>query len=152
MTTEYIFDEVNDWAPSEARLIVAEQSHPLATPSLWIGTTSDGPGPILIGTSNPDINSLFKFTCLIGSTNINNELPNEIICGTLIHSPTTLDDQDSSFDQVKFSSFYVGPKSDSCPLIMWPHGGPHAVTLKDFKNDLGPQSFTSMMADHYYKI
>ena len=28
---------------SEAGVIVAEQSHPLATPSLWIGT-SDGPG------------------------------------------------------------------------------------------------------------
>ena len=59
-----------------------------------------------------------------------------MICETLIHNPTTLDDQDDSFDQVKFSSFYVGPKSDSCPLILWPHGGPHAVTLKDFKNDL----------------
>ena len=26
-------------------------------------------------------------------------------------------------------------KSKSCPLIMWPHGGPHSVTLKDFKNE-----------------
>ena len=47
----------------------------------------------------------------------------------------SLDENDPEFKDVKFSSYYIGPKSKSCPLIMWPHGGPHSVTLKDFKNE-----------------
>ena len=39
---------------------------------------------------------------------------------------------------LKFSSIYVGPWNKSlstCPLIVWPHGGPHSVIPMSFSND-----------------
>lgn len=52
-----------------------------------------------------------------------------------------------AFKSVKFNSIYTGPAPDiadgSVPLIVWPHGGPHALTPNtfyrevDFFNQLG---------------
>ncbi len=46
---------------------------------------------------------------------------------------------DPSFEDVKFSSVYIGPEvgeSGSVPLIVWPHGGPHSVFLTSHDRDV----------------
>ena len=64
-----------------------------------------------------------------------------------INSPISIDlDQDITFQKLihdpkdgsglKFSSIFVGPKTSTCPLIVWPHGGPHSVIPMSFANDI----------------
>ena len=67
------------------------------SPSLWIGSR------------NPD-QITFNFKCLFESTKIEETMDNEIICDTLIHEPNILDENDPEFKDVKFSSYYIGPK------------------------------------------
>ena len=46
---------------------------------------------------------------------------------------------DARFSDVKFSSIYVGPDTEvqgSVPLILWPHGGPHSVSLDAYNRDV----------------
>ncbi len=46
---------------------------------------------------------------------------------------------DLAYSDVKFNSIYIGPTEGEVgkvPLIVWPHGGPHSVTLATFYREL----------------
>ncbi|XP_025201669.1 acylamino-acid-releasing enzyme-like [Melanaphis sacchari] len=36
----------------------------------------------------------------------------------------------------KPTTIYYGPKNNNCPLIIWPHGGPHLSSLESFRADI----------------
>jgi len=46
---------------------------------------------------------------------------------------------DPDYTSVRFNSIYIGPTTGDAgkiPLIVWPHGGPHSVTLATFNREL----------------
>lgn len=57
---------------------------------------------------------------------------------TFNHVPTN-GHPDPTYADVKFNSIYIGPfegELGTVPLIVWPHGGPHSVTLATFYREL----------------
>ena len=84
------------------------------------------PGSVLFGQVQDD-NLVLKEI----SSPMNVDLNQEIVFRKLVHDP-----KDGS--GLKFSSIYIGPWNKSlstCPLILWPHGGPHSVIPMSFSND-----------------
>ena len=82
----------------ESEKIIASSSSPIFTHSLWIGAKQ----------SKTDS---YTFECILQPSNINDGLSfgDEIICQSLIHTPTILE-EDPEYQEVKFSSYFVGPK------------------------------------------
>ena len=56
-----------------------------------------------------------------------NDLVEDIITEKLVHT---------SESGMKFSSIYIGPAAKNCPLIVWPHGGPHSIIPWAFSSDV----------------
>lgn len=95
------------------------ESAPFISNSLWIGTYND--------------NKVTNLTCVISGTDLNLQ-EGLFLSKTLIHDPMN-QHEDPLYQGVKFSSIYTGFSStveNQVPLICWPHGGPHAVSTKEF--------------------
>ncbi len=56
-----------------------------------------------------------------------------------VHTLTFIKFSDQKFVNVNFSSIYIRPTKDvgpgSIPLIVWPHGGPHSISLNSQNRD-----------------
>ena len=95
--------------------VVAMKSDPKTPGSIWLGQVQGHDNLVLQEICPP----------------MKIEMNQDIIFRKLVHDP-----QDGS--GLKFSSIYVGPANKSlstCPLIVWPHGGPHSVIPQSFTND-----------------
>ena len=96
-----------------------------------LGVRSDllTPQVLISGKINMTTLSMENFVDL--TSPMNTELNEDIIIQELTHIPPS----DIGYG-INFGSIYVGPKSKSAPLIVFPHGGPHSVIPNAFSNDI----------------
>lgn len=105
-------------------IVVGQHSDPLSSPKVVLSQFN----PLLL-----DQGLLFKTICHGAPLK---RLKEDWTWTTLIHKPQE-SHPNPAFKDVMYSSLYVGPKIKKAKgLILWPHGGPHAVLPAIFSSDI----------------